>query len=328
MSVALDGSTGLNSTGSLAFKTNGTTLALTIDTSQNTVIEATKKLYLDGASGVGGDTYLVETSANQLDFYAGAANTFRLSATAATVTGSVAITNSSAAAAMQAKTTHASANAAYIWASHVTYAGTMMLLDVDRAATSSYDFFSCRANGIYQLNLTGDGRMGLGIQNTTSGAAFMVKAKGATGASNAVICRKSDDTGWQWYFTDDGGLSNYQANNVNLSSRVVKNSYRSYTESELESYIRFLEAVDYGVWKYNDQDHDDWNHGPTAEGVRDALRTYSLEDEAGSLLAEFKTDDEPLLALHHHDLNQMAIATLIHSNKRLRERVAALENRR
>jgi hypothetical protein len=48
----------------------------TITTAGDMVTSATKKHYLDGASGVGGDTYLVESAANTMDFYAGGTNTF------------------------------------------------------------------------------------------------------------------------------------------------------------------------------------------------------------------------------------------------------------
>ena len=45
-------------------------IAFTIDNLQNTVIPTTKKLYLDGAAGVGGDTYIAETSTDVLGLVA------------------------------------------------------------------------------------------------------------------------------------------------------------------------------------------------------------------------------------------------------------------
>jgi len=50
-------------------------------------IAGTKKLYLDG----GGDTYIQESAANVLDFYAGAGNSLKLTATTATFAGAVTI---------------------------------------------------------------------------------------------------------------------------------------------------------------------------------------------------------------------------------------------
>lgn len=54
---------------------------------------ATNKLYLDAASGVGGDTYLVESSANVLDAYVGGTKTLSLTASAANITGSLSTTS-------------------------------------------------------------------------------------------------------------------------------------------------------------------------------------------------------------------------------------------
>ena len=52
-------------------------------------IASTKKLYLDG----GGDTYIQESASNVLDFYAGAGNSLKLTATTATFAGAVTIGN-------------------------------------------------------------------------------------------------------------------------------------------------------------------------------------------------------------------------------------------
>ncbi len=47
-------------------------------------VSATNKLYLDGAGGVGGDTYLVESSANILDLYTGGTRAARFGASSVT----------------------------------------------------------------------------------------------------------------------------------------------------------------------------------------------------------------------------------------------------
>lgn len=56
----------------------------TLAASDNVVIAATKKLYLDGVAGVGGDSYIVESSANVVDHYAGGTNVLKLTASAIT----------------------------------------------------------------------------------------------------------------------------------------------------------------------------------------------------------------------------------------------------
>lgn len=82
-------------TGDLAVFTDA---GITYNASTNTLgndgavaISATSKMYLDGVAGTG-DTYIYESSADVLDFYAGGANTLRLSATVATVTGDLSAT--------------------------------------------------------------------------------------------------------------------------------------------------------------------------------------------------------------------------------------------
>lgn len=49
-----------------------------VTASEEFVVTATKKIQLDGSAGVGGDTYIAESSANVLDLYAGGANGLRL----------------------------------------------------------------------------------------------------------------------------------------------------------------------------------------------------------------------------------------------------------
>ena len=126
----------------------------------------------------------------------------------------------------------------------------------------------------------------------------------------------------RWTLRTNGGLANYSANDVNLSTREVKYGCTIYSEDTLLKYESFLEHVDFGIWKYKDQTHDDWNHGPTVEGVLDALEIFGLKDEANSLIGKFA---EGKLGLYTEDFKNIAIASLVASNKRLRERVATLE---
>ena len=57
----------------IAFRTNATE-AMRLDSSQNTILPATSKLYLDGGS----NTYILETSADLVDLYVGAQNALRV----------------------------------------------------------------------------------------------------------------------------------------------------------------------------------------------------------------------------------------------------------
>lgn len=60
--------------------------------SDHMVLASTKKLYLDGVGGVGGDSYIVESSANVVDHYVGGVNALRLTAAGVAVTGTLSAT--------------------------------------------------------------------------------------------------------------------------------------------------------------------------------------------------------------------------------------------
>ena len=158
----------------------------------------------------------------------------------------------------------------------------------------------------------------------------------SSAAPFGILLTHSTDTNGTSYFANyvgnatrraailtNGGLSNFQANDVNLSTRAVKNGYRVYTNDELLKYEAFLEDVDFGVWKYNDQTHDDWNHGPTVEGVQMALRKYGLADEESSLIDVFDAKNG-LAGIVTHDLANLTEASLVASNKRNRQNISDL----
>ena len=170
-------------------------------------------------------------------------------------------------------------------------------------------------NGVYVCDLTNSG------DATPSGVFVNYTGAAPNGTTNFFFDGR-DTGGARFQARSNGGLANYQANDVNLSTREAKNSIRCYTDAELLKYEAFLDDVDFGIWKYNDQTHDDWNHGPTVEGVQAALRKYGLSAEEESLVGEFS---ENRLGLYTHDFVNVAIASLVASNKRLRERIAVLE---
>ena len=169
-------------------------------------------------------------------------------------------------------------------------------------------------NPLTVVHSGGSGAFGLGIGYTGSAP---------NGAGNSFVwCQDNTAGGTQRAaIYSNGGIANFQANDVNLSTRAVKNGYRVYSDTELLKYESFLEAVDFGIWKYNDQTHDDWNHGPTVEGVQSALRGCELADEECSLIGEFA---EGKMGLYTHDFTNIALASLVASNKRSRESLSDL----
>lgn len=119
----------------------------------------------------------------------------------------------------------------------------------------------------------------------------------------------SDNAAERMSIRADGGIRNYSANNVNLSDKAVKPVIEQYTPELLDKMSVALEKVDWGRYKYMDQTHDDWNHGPTAQGVLEAFK-----DVAPELVDDW---DSKLKAIYTHDLVNIAIATLLHRIKKL-----------
>ena len=134
----------------------------------------------------------------------------------------------------------------------------------------------------------------------------------------------TDPTSTKGQWRSNGGIANFSANDVNLSSREVKCDLSCYSTEKLLTYEAMLEDIDWGTWKYKDQTHDDFNHGPTVEGVQAALRKHGLADEERSLIGEFS---EGMLGLYTEDLKNIAFASLVASNRRTQERLAAIEAR-
>lgn len=169
---------------------------------------------------------------------------------------------------------------------------------------------------------------------------FVIRHSGATAGNQygmlAYLTGDPNGTGNAFYnavgnattrFTvrSNGGIANFSANNVNLSDAGVKTGTRRYTEDELDAFSSALEKVDFGVWRYCDQTHDDWNHGPTAQGVREAFK--GIADELVDVW-ESKEDDpnNGMLSIYDHDLTQIAIASLVHQSKKLRRELIELKS--
>ena len=219
-------------------------------------------------------------------------------------------------------------------------AGTHFFVDVTNTTANIQVGNSIRATwSATELSLTGteavtanvnDRVLTINNTNTTANASiggiYINYTAASPNSASFVFLRGEDSTTTRFRMASNGGLANFQANNVDLSTRAVKHGYAVYTEDKLLKYESFLEAVDFGVWKYKDQTHDDWNHGPTVEGVESALRSHGLVDEESSLIDMFDPE-RGLKGLVTHDLTNLAVASLVASNKRLRARVSALEAR-
>lgn len=121
----------------------------------------------------------------------------------------------------------------------------------------------------------------------------------------------------------NGGLANFSVNNVNLSDVRVKPAFERYSAEMLEGFGSALEQVDWGRFKYDDQTHGDWNHGYTAQGVRDVFQAAA--PELVGLWDEEKPDG--LLGVYHHDLTNIGLASAVYQIKKLKQQVAELQSK-
>lgn len=126
-----------------------------------------------------------------------------------------------------------------------------------------------------------------------------------------------DSTGTRFSVRSNGGIANYQSNNVDLSDERVKKDI-----VPLESSLEKICAIEVVKFKYRDQTHDDYNIGVIAQQVERVAPEFVDNDgfgpsEAVKLKAIYQSD------LHYAALK--AIQELKADNDSLRARVAALE---
>lgn len=137
----------------------------------------------------------------------------------------------------------------------------------------------------------------------------------------------------------NGGLGNFSANNVNLSDIRVKGSFELLDDGALWALERSFIAVDWARFKYDDQTHDDWNYGYSAQGVETAFAasvpamtevwnpttTIEVDDGAGQMAQrEIPTPvNQQLKGVFTEDLHNIAHALLA----RALIRISVLEER-
>ena len=125
----------------------------------------------------------------------------------------------------------------------------------------------------------------------------------------------------------NGGLANYQANNVNLSDERTKKDIEP-----LESYWDKFKAIEIVKFKYKDQTHDDFNIGVIAQQVEaiapefvdvDGWDTKPKLDEEGN---EIVSTEEPLKSIYTADLYHATIKVLQEAIAKIEEQQTLIES--
>jgi hypothetical protein len=125
----------------------------------------------------------------------------------------------------------------------------------------------------------------------------------ANGSSNFPFYFNVQNVGKRIAFRSDGGLENYQSNDVNLSDIRVKKDI-----ALLDSYWDKFKALEVVTFKYKDQTHNDDNIGFIAQQV-EAVAPEFISNE-GWQQDEFDNEEEPLKAIYTADMYNAAIKVL------------------
>ena len=119
----------------------------------------------------------------------------------------------------------------------------------------------------------------------------------------------------------NGGLANYQSNNLDLSDERTKKDI-----TPAPSYWDKIGALEIVTYKYNDQTHDDVNVGVIAQQVEAVEPVWVDSDGFG----ETPEGEEPLKTVYTKDITFAAIKALQEAMTRIEEleaKVAALESK-
>lgn len=109
-----------------------------------------------------------------------------------------------------------------------------------------------------------DSDWGVKITNAGTTAPYGLLVKNTTVQNNAtqVLIGAEEGANGRFYVYTNGGISNYSANNVNLSDEHTKRAV-----IDMPSQWEIIKAFPYKLFKYNDQTHDDWNYGTGARAL-------------------------------------------------------------
>jgi hypothetical protein len=273
--------TGDNS-GSLALQTAGTT-AVTIDTSQNVGIGTTSPSYKLDVSG-------------QLRASSGS-NASALIATSTNAGGTALNVQNSGTVNM-------------LIGGYNSIVGSGNATDVMLSAVQGVLAFGNGASSTERMRIDSSGRVSIGAtavlsseifyalanttdfgsriynSNSSSPNGLILKYSGASPnntGNNMLISQ--DSTATRFYFSSNGGLNNYSANNTNLSDRTVKK------DIELApSYLNKICAIPVKTFLYNDQTDTDLNLGVIAQDVQAVAPELVIESNWG-------TEEEPVIRL-------------------------------
>lgn len=199
---------------------------------------------------------------------------------------------------------------------------------------NSVETFRCDTAGALLVNTTNGGGYKFAVNQATAaiGAAYLVNSNAAPGAAQILFVQYTaaapNDTTSLFLVCNDsgtnrltvrsnGGIANFSANNVNLSDEAVKDRRQSLRVSGLIAPLWTAHRlIDWSRFKYNDQNHDDWNYGYLAQDVQRVFQSVV------PAIAE-KWDDD-LLGVYSEDLHNITGAIVSEAQCRIESLESAL----
>jgi len=178
--------------------------------------------------------------------------------------------------------------------------------------------------GFHALSADANNKWAAVVRNTTSSTPFGLAVNYSAAApnntsSNFVYCY--DSGALRASIRANGGLANYQANNVDLSDARTKKDI--IPAASMWGKVSALEIVTY---KYNDQTHDDVNLGVIAQQVETVEPVWVDADGFG----DTPEDGVPLKTVYTKDITFAAIKALQEAMARIEQleaKFAALESK-
>jgi hypothetical protein len=125
-----------------------------------------------------------------------------------------------------------------------------------------------------------------------------------------------DNAALRFEVRSNGGIENFQANDVNLSDERTKKDILP-----LESYWDKFKAIEIVKFKYKDQTHDDFNIGVIAQQVESIAPEFIDVDGWG----ETPEDGIPLKSVYTADLHHATIKVLQEAMAKIEEQQAQIE---
>jgi hypothetical protein len=178
--------------------------------------------------------------------------------------------------------------------------------------------------GFHALSADANNKWAAVVRNTNSSTPFGLAINYSAAApnntsSNFVYCY--DSGALRASIRANGGLANYQANNVDLSDARTKKDI--IPAASMWGKVSALEIVTY---KYNDQTHDDVNLGVIAQQVETVEPVWVDADGFG----DTPEDGVPIKTVYTKDITFAAIKALQEAMARIEQleaKVAALESK-